>query len=241
LGHLYDEGLGVAQDFVEAAKWYQRVPSGDVVYPHALVALGDHYRLGRGVLRDRDEADRLYSQAVDAALRTNLPGCTANLESESPCKELRASHARSIVRVVTFRYSWGTQAPPDLVRAARWYRKGAELGDEESQAELGELYEKGDGVAQNFQEAAKWYRAAADRGNRSAQAGLGFLYYKGDGVAEDFIEAHKWLNLAAAQGDQRARRARDTLAKLMTRQQIAEAQRRAAAWKPANKLNEPAQ
>lgn len=39
-----------------------------------------------------------------------------------------------------------------------------------------------------------------------------------------------WFNLAAAQGDDLAVRNRDDLARLMTPEQVAEAQRRAREW-----------
>jgi len=55
-------------------------------------------------------------------------------------------------------------------------------------------------------------------------------------VPQDFAEAHMWINLAAsrASGDDQKNYAalRETVAKLMTPQQIAEAQRRAREWKP---------
>ena len=55
-------------------------------------------------------------------------------------------------------------------------------------------------------------------------------------MPQDYVEAHKWLNLAAAlsQGDNQKAMAdtRDGLAKQMTPQQIAEAQRLAREWKP---------
>ena len=46
----------------------------------------------------------------------------------------------------------------------------------------------------------------------------------------DYVSAHMWLNLAAAGGHDNAREARDSVAELMTRAQIAEAQRRAREW-----------
>ena len=56
----------------------------------------------------------------------------------------------------------------------------------------------------------------------------------GRGVPEDYVVAHMWLNLAAATGHEDARRARDRVAAGMTREQIAEAQRRAREWTAAH-------
>ena len=46
----------------------------------------------------------------------------------------------------------------------------------------------------------------------------------------DYVQAHKWVNLAAAAGDAEAAKSRDVFAKLMTAEQVAEAQRLAREW-----------
>ena len=85
-------------------------------------------------------------------------------------------------------------------------------------------------------EAAKWTRKAAEQGAAGAQVGLGYMYHKGQGVPQDYVQAHMWLNLAAALGDRLVRteaaQNRDKVAGLMTREQIAEAQKLAREWKP---------
>ena len=61
---------------------------------------------------------------------------------------------------------------------------------------------------------------------------LGVMYESGLGVPPDNLLASIWLNLAAAQGDGDAAKLRDSLARFMTPDQIAEAQRMARDWKP---------
>jgi TPR repeat protein len=58
------------------------------------------------------------------------------------------------------------------------------------------------------------------------------MYANGEGVPKNITEAYFWFNLAAAQGDDDAEKNRDILAKRMTREQIADAQQRSAAWEP---------
>ncbi len=59
------------------------------------------------------------------------------------------------------------------------------------------------------------------------------MYANGEGVAQDYVQAHLWLSLAATQGDTDAQKnSRDFVAKNMTREQIAEAQRLAREWQP---------
>ncbi len=87
------------------------------------------------------------------------------------------------------------------------------------------MYQYGEGVTQDYQEARKWYRLSAVQGHAEAQNSLGVMYAEGKGVVQDYVRAHMWLNLSAASGYSRAVESRDTVAKLMTPQQIAEAQK----------------
>jgi uncharacterized protein len=100
--------------------------------------------------------------------------------------------------------------------------------------------------------AMKWWRRAADRGNASAQMKLAHLYEGRGGIPKDYTQAYKWYDIAAAivgakidelpvccSKSQRAKKDnsdqlwyRDQVAKHMTSEQIAEAQRLAREWKP---------
>ena len=57
---------------------------------------------------------------------------------------------------------------------------------------------------------------------------LGLIYSTGQDV--DLVQAHMWFNLAASRGSQAAKESRRELADLMSRDLIAEAQRRAREW-----------
>ena len=92
------------------------------------------------------------------------------------------------------------------------------------------MYANGRGVPQDDAEAVRWYRLAAEQGNANAQTNLGVMYAAGLGVPQDYVSAHMWFNLAAATGGENARKARDSVAASMTREQIAEAQARAREW-----------
>ena len=54
------------------------------------------------------------------------------------------------------------------------------------------LFEKGQGVAQNYPEAARWYLKAAEQGDPEAQYSIGALHQAVTGVARDLEEAQKW-------------------------------------------------
>ena len=84
-----------------------------------------------------------------------------------------------------------------------------------------------------FAEALSAWRAAAEAGDSRSMLALGRRHAQGLGTVQDYVEAHKWLNLAASRGEAAAAAERDALAAKMTPQQVAAAQERAAAWRPA--------
>ncbi len=64
---------------------------------------------------------------------------------------------------------------------------------------VGWMYEKGNGVSQDYAKAVKWYRKAAEQGDAEGQFNLGIMYYNGQGVSQDYAEAVKWYRKAAEQ------------------------------------------
>ena len=82
-------------------------------------------------------------------------------------------------------------------------RELAEAGDAAAGTELGERYEDGRDVVQDYAVAVSWFRRAADQGHAPGQAALGFMYFRGFGVAQDDTEAVRWFRRAADQGDAR--------------------------------------
>ncbi len=139
-------------------------------------------------------------------------------------------------------YFEGLGVPQDDVEAARWYRLAADQGHATAQFNLGVMYFKGEGVPQDVAEAVRWYRLAADQGDASAQFNLGVMYAKGEGVPQDYVTAHMWANLAAyrSAGEEREMRVkfRDQVAELMTKEALAEAQRRAREWSAEQPQNQ---
>lgn len=78
---------------------------------------------------------------------------------------------------------------------------------------------------------------AMDQAGLGTQAGsadalfeLGMLYATGRDVVADLVVAHKWFNLAAARGNSAALTRRVELAREMSGEQIAEAQKLAREW-----------
>ena len=60
------------------------------------------------------------------------------------------------------------------------------------------------------------------------------MYANGLGVPQDYVLSHMWLNLAAASGETDGTKLREICERLMTPDQIAEAQRLAREWVAAH-------
>jgi hypothetical protein len=74
----------------------------------------------------------------------------------------------------------------------------ARAGDPVAQTYVGEIYEKGLGLAApDYTVAANWYRKAAKKGYSPAQTRLGSLYERGLGVPSDRVRALNWYRKAS--------------------------------------------
>ena len=116
-------------------------------------------------------------------------------------------------------------------------KERAAAGDPEAQFSLGKNYEAGrSGLKQDYAIAASWYQKSADQGNAYAQASLGILYHSGKGLPHDDVRSEMWLIISADHVDKGDRdtiiEMRDSVARHLTAQQVAEAQKLAREWKP---------
>jgi TPR repeat protein len=133
-------------------------------------------------------------------------------------------------------YDKGHGVPQDYAQAAMWYRRAATQGHAPAQNILGMMHFYGQGVARDYEQAVQWYRKAATRGHAYGQYNLAKAYATGQGAPRDYVQAHLWISLAASRetGEEKEiyLEARASIAKNMSKKQIAEAQRLAAEWKP---------
>jgi uncharacterized protein len=132
-------------------------------------------------------------------------------------------------------YDNGRGVQKDYAQARQWYEKAAAQGRADAQVNLGILYDYGRSIPQDFKKAVYWYRLSAKQGNDLAQRRLGLMYERGDGVERDIVQAYMWYILGTTGGADRGAARKDALAKQMTPEQIAEAQKLAEEWKPKGK------
>ncbi|MBR0840741.1 SEL1-like repeat protein [Bradyrhizobium liaoningense] len=141
IGMRFAEGKGVATNYDEAAKWYDRAAQAGVV--PATFRLGTLYEKGLGVKKDADIARRYYTQAAE---RGNA----------------KAMHNLAVLDAD------GGGRGANYKSAAQWFRKAADRGVADSQFNLGILYARGIGVEQNLAESYKWFSLAAAQGDADA-------------------------------------------------------------------------
>ncbi|MFO1487293.1 MAG: tetratricopeptide repeat-containing serine protease family protein [Verrucomicrobiota bacterium] len=210
LGICYNEGRGVAKDYTEAVKWFRKAAeSNDAV---AQFYLGVCYDFGKGVRKDNVEAVKWYRKAAEqgnACAQYNLGLC----------------------------YADGRGVKKDAVEAVKWYQKAADQNVVEAQRSLAFCYANGQGVLRDQVHALRWVKKVAEHGDPESQVRLGIAYETGEGVLQNYIEAYKWFNLAAAQGEINAIMFRSWVAKKMTPEQIAEAQKLSSEFKPRKTSN----
>ncbi len=137
----YAEGKGVAANFPEAAKWYERAAQSGVVL--AMFRLGTFYEKGISVKKDFDIARRYYTMAAE---RGNA----------------KAMHNLAVLEAD------GGGNGANYRSASAWFRKAADRGIADSQFNLGILYARGIGVEQNLAESFKWFSLAAAQGDSDA-------------------------------------------------------------------------
>jgi TPR repeat protein len=90
-------------------------------------------------------------------------------------------------------YSQGEKVPPDLDRAAEWYRREAEHGCGWAQYRFGRILMDRKHTAEGL----SWYRRAAEGGSAPAMSALGEFYSDDLFNTPDYVEAYVWLRLVA--------------------------------------------
>jgi TPR repeat protein len=121
-------------------------------------------------------------------------------------------------------YSHGDGVKQDFKEAIRLYQSAAKQGNASAQYNLGVIYYEGSGTPQDFKEAFKLYRAAATGGDVHAQYNLGFMYANAKGTAKDLVRGGMWWDVASGNGSVEAWASLETIARLMSKEQIAQAQ-----------------
>lgn len=126
-------------------------------------------------------------------------------ELESRANELGAAGTPDGWADIGMRYLTGADGwTRDGKKGLELITKAADLGDAESQYNLGLLYMDGELVPKDVKKAAQLWKKAADLGHAMVQFNLGLMYHSGDGVEKSYKQALKYWKMASKQGDVRA-------------------------------------
>lgn len=166
------------------------------------------------------------------------------LFSTAPESDLNATLARAGQGDADAQYRLGLkysagEGIPDFVQAAHWYQKAAGQNHAQAQFNLSLLFTSGQGVPQSDATALVWMRKAAEGGDAGAQFTLGSRCHRASmgslppDSAESRIEAFKWFHLASAQGYKGSSAAVERVTLGMTRDELTDGERRAAAFVPS--------
>jgi hypothetical protein len=94
-------------------------------------------------------------------------------------------------------YRDGRGVAQDGPEAARYYTRGAELGQCAAQLSLARMYHIGRNLGRDEALAERWYREAAMRGYPWAQFALASFYENGVLVQKDDVQAYFWFSALA--------------------------------------------
>ncbi len=97
-------------------------------------------------------------------------------------------------------YERGRGTDQNVTKAADWYKKASDKGQQEAKARLGILFLEGNGVTRNIASAADLLTSAAGAGVATAQFYLATMYENGEGLAQDQQKALHWYKAAAEGG-----------------------------------------
>lgn len=234
LGYFYATGTGTPQDFEQAFHWYEKAADQGLL--RATTALANLYETGSGVAQNLPQAGDLYLEAAQSGeprARARLAHLIVTGQIPTPPTDLSRTITWVAEPLLSADQDTGQDAADqDTDRAATlaWLQARVDENNATAQSRLGLIYVQQASAGQDsalMDQGVALISTAAKRGNSFGQYQLALLYGAGTGLPQDYIAAHTWANLAAARGLADAGRSRDLFAKLMTPDQIAQAQTQA--------------
>lgn len=228
LGRMFSTGQGVPQNHSEALRWFYH--AAEQGYAPAQHQVGAMIFQGHGAPQDYLEACKWFyiaaangeeqgTRGIEFALQ--LVGRDDLAKASELAKEFKARPPRKVPEKLE---------PPPIYHELL---SKAKAGQPQAQYELSLLLQSGSPTTEDLKEARRWIFQAAVGGHAEAQHQLGSMYFLGQGgLLKDYVAAYKWLSLAANGGRTNAIEGRERVAAAMTPQQLAEARRQIAAFKP---------
>ena len=186
IGDIYNYGKGVAVDYCEAVKWYQKAIDEKAATADTYEKLATMYRYGKGVDANIDAAIKLYEWAIKLHKHT-----FEFYKPSSSMSDIAMENAEALGRIY--------ETAPDGIKsynlALQYYEQAVELGSEDVSIceRLGLAYAKGIGRPIDYEKAVRFLNVAI---NHSCENGevyylAAVCYHYGKGVDENDNTA-KW-------------------------------------------------
>lgn len=198
LGLMYERGIAVAADPVEAMYWYEQTSNNPA---HDFI-LGTYYSNGNGLSKNVAKAKELLQQSAQAGFsyaNFNLAILQHQL-GENFLPELdkarQLGNSKAGILLADY-YMLMANNPDNMKQAKEIYQDFANKGDKDAELKLAFLYDKGLGGEENKEQAFHWYQLAAEQDQPIAQYLLGQFYQLGrvDKVP-NYDLAKKWYREA---------------------------------------------
>jgi TPR repeat protein len=207
LGLLYEMGLGVKQNYSEAAKWYRKAAV-------------------QGNIESQKRLILMHKKGLTDSRQPTVPP-----EWQGSTTDPQSQYDLGVM------YFMGIGVGKNYLTASEWFRKSANQSYTKAQHDLALMLLQGKGVSQDALEAYKWFHLAARQGDGPSQYQLGRMlsHGKGKGIPQHFTLAYMWFEIAAAHGFEKAKEKQKQLAGRMTEEQVKEAKIEAKKWQMKNK------
>jgi TPR repeat protein len=188
VGRMYDEGLGVPADKVEAFNWFSKAAVSKFL--PAVVRTAEMLAAGEGTTKNIPKAIELYRVAAGQALPHD-----AAMQWWERAAALGDTRSQVDLGRAYYHGSWGVQKDP--AKAAHLFGLAAAKNDPEGLSALGDAHWFAVGVKKDEGRARRLWEQAANRGSVTALNQLAFMSY----FRKDMRRAIAYYEKAAAAGD----------------------------------------
>lgn len=232
MGYLYYHGLGVEQNYNQAADLFEKaLEAGNI---ESATFLAYMYDEGKGIGTNKKRAFDLYqmaSEAGDVTATMNLAvmyysgsGIPQNYDRAFALMDSIENARDPVVQFYLGNfYFYGYGVKTDQKRAVAYYIRAAQLGSVEAHYMLGYIYKNGYGVAADPKKALKYYEYAAYAQQPQAQYNLASMYADGSAGGVDMIRAYAWFTKAVDNNVEAASQALSKVADAMDISEISRA------------------
>ncbi|WP_419418965.1 tetratricopeptide repeat protein [Legionella sp. D16C41] len=198
LGLMYERGIAVKADPIEAMYWYKQAPEN----PVNNFILGTYYSEGNGLSKNVAQAKELLQKSAASGFsyaNFNLAVLRYHLGEDflpELDKARQLGNSRAGLLIADY-YMSVANNPDNMKQAQSIYQDFANKGDKDAALKLAFLYDKGLTGKENKELAINWYQLAAEQNQPMAQYLLAQLYQLGEVDKQpNYDMAKKWYSKA---------------------------------------------